>query len=320
MQIKAKLVLSFFTLCIFVGMVIISSCSDEENQLTPYGGSPEMSLVKVEPGTFKPSITWVGGYCSVIGVNRGAKAVLDTSLVWLAKTEGNNLRYPTTFSASSSELTDLTDQYGGQKVDSLYEDRIYTYWVMKEEMWNKVSGIEGIQFVPGEEIDENEYVQESDTLIQLSPYSFAATTQQIDVYVNVTDLKFFGKLAEINVSQPVDADGPIITWNIIQDGVEDSSISAIGLVEGGQYDERYILWDLWSLEETDSGAVYGGKNVIEAPLRFGDVRDGTITFNEYPEIGIERDKDYYIWVANENWDGKRFRITKFYAYATFSTW
>lgn len=310
----------FFILLILVAAIIISSCNDDDNELTSYAGAPQMSSVKIEAGTFIPSITWVGGFASVVGVNHGLKASLDSTLIWLVKTEGNNLRYPILFGSAPTGAVDFTEQYGGQPVDSLSEDQIYTYWVMKEEMWNQVSGITGVQMQANDQFDEGEFIQESDTLIELSAYSFTAKAQQIDVYVNVADLKFFGKLGEIYVSQPVDATGPTITWKIIQSDVTDTVISAIGIVEGQAYDEKHIFWDLWSLEESGGEKVYGKKNVISAPLKLGDSPDGTITFNQVPETGLERDKDYYIWIANENWEGNRFRVTKFYAYATFRTW
>lgn len=52
----------------------------------------------------------------------------------------------------------------------------------------------------------------------------------------------------------------------------------------------------------------------------GDTFEGTHVFSEFPENGLERNKTYYIWIANETWDGaNRLRFADGYAYATFST-
>ncbi|MBN1302042.1 MAG: hypothetical protein JW995_12585 [Melioribacteraceae bacterium] len=312
--------LSFIALLIVSIVLFAIACSDEDNTLASYTGSPEMSKVRIENGTFKPNITWVGGYVSVIGVNRGSSAKLDSSLVWLIKVDGNQLQYPILFGTTPSGAQELTSNYGGALLEELKEDDTYTYWVMKEETWNNVKNQTGIPFEFSSELKAGEFIVEADTLLQVSSLSYSKTTQQIDVYVNVADLKFFGKLGEINVSQPVDEQGPEITWTIIQSDVTESAISAIGIIEGQQYDEKKIVWDLWSVEPSDAGDLLGKKNVINMPLRLGDQPSGTKTFNQYPEEGIQRNKDYYIWIANEDWDGKRFRVTKYYAYATFRTW
>jgi hypothetical protein len=47
----------------------------------------------------------------------------------------------------------------------------------------------------------------------------------------------------------------------------------------------------------------------------------TFVFTEYPAGGLKRNTDYYVWIANKNWDGEnRQRFTLYYAYATFSTY
>lgn len=309
------LIMIFFAL----NMILINSCSDKENPLAPYLGSPEMSTVSVEQGTFRPKITWVGGYTSVIGVNVGANAALDSSLIYLIKINGNNLHFPITYGVVPDGATDLIDVYGGHSLDSLNEDNLYTYWVMKEDVWNKVSNLTGKRFISNNALSAGE-ASDSDSLVEISSYSFAVNSQFIDVFVNIKDLKFFGKLGKVSVTQPVDYNPPTITWQITQLGVSDTAISAIGVVEGQQFDEKYIVWDLWSSEETPSGRVLGKNNIITAPLYMGASLPNTASFHEYPVGGLERNKYYYIWIANKDWNGTRTRVASYYAYATFTTW
>ena len=78
---------------------------------------------------------------------------------------------------------------------------------------------------------------------------------------------------------------------------------------------------MWSYEQEGEEAIYGKKNVITGPLYLGDEFAETRVFNEFPLAGLERDKDYYIWIGNQDWNGtSRFRVTNYYAYTTFHTW
>jgi len=89
------------------------SCSDNDNGLAPYTGSPKLSTVKVEEGTFMPKITWLGGYASVIGANIGEHAILDTSIVWLIKSNGNDLKFPLQFGAVPSGAQNIIGEVNG---------------------------------------------------------------------------------------------------------------------------------------------------------------------------------------------------------------
>ena len=309
-----------FMIFFAMNMILFNACSNEDNSLAPYMGLPEMSTVKVEQGTFRPKITWVGGYTSVIGVNVGSRAALDSSLIYLIKINGNNLHFPITYGVIPDGAINLIDVYGGQSLDSLNEDNLYTYWVMKEDAWDKVSNITGKRFLSSNSLSAGEVKSDSDSLVEISSYSFAVNSQFIDVFVNIKDIKFFGKLGKVSVIQPVDSHPPIIKWQITQLGVSDTAISALGVVEGQQFDEKYIVWDLWSDEETDSGKVLGKKNIITSPLYMGSTLPNTASFHEYPVEGLGRDKDYYIWIATKEWNGIRSRVVNYYAYATFRTW
>jgi hypothetical protein len=298
----------------------IFSCDSEEDILTPYIGSPAMSNIIVEQGTFKPKITWSGGYVSVIGANSGGFARLNSSIIWLIKTNGNNITYPITFGEIPGGCQSLVADYEGTQLDELKEDLQYTYWVLKEDVWNSVSSHKEKILLPDSTLDAGNIKIDSDT-IRISSKSFTLKSQAIDLYPNISDLLVFGRLGAINIVQAVDEKGPIISWKITQSGVTDTLISAIGLVEGQQYAAQYNLWDMWSIEETPQGNIYGKQNIITAPLFLGEQRPGTRTFTEFNPETFERDSYYYIWIANENWNGtSRTRTTNYYAYATFKTW
>jgi len=303
--------------------VFVIGCDSDDEGLAPYAGSDpdqarDMSNILVQQGSYRPNITWVGGYANVIGVNKGPKAALDSTLIWLIHTNGNNIRFPVTFGTLPEGAEDLTAAYGGVKLDSLDEDFTYSYWVMKEDVWNQVSGQNGKHL----QIDSavTTVTVEADTL--LLPISGAVNrTQAIDVFVNIMDVKTYGKLADLNVIPTNNTNNPIITWTIKESGVTDSSISAIGLVEGQQYQEIYVKWAAWSLETVNGQPVYGRKNLISSPVVIGQSFPETRVFNEYTLGGLERNKDYLVWIANRIWNqSTRSRAASGYAWVTFRTW
>ncbi|MBU2493519.1 MAG: hypothetical protein KJ571_12895 [Bacteroidetes bacterium] len=307
-------VINIFLCCVII-VGALSSCSNEDNPLIPYVGSPNMSDINIEQASFLPAVTWVGGYVAVFGVNYGSEAALDSSLVWLIYAADNGIQYPVNFGQTPQGAQDLTVQYGGTKISTLSEDNTYTFWVMKEDAWSQLKNSNG-KFVV--DSTSSAIVETNDT-IKIPQKYFVNSTLPLDVFVNISGISTFGRLADISITEDL-SNFPIIDWTIKQTGVTDSKISAIGITEGGQFTPTQTVWEVYSTTEVNGSTVYGKKNVISGPLNLGDNFDGTHVFYEFPESGLERNKTYYIWIANENWDGSnRLRFADGYAFATFST-
>lgn len=297
---------------------IFWACSDDENPLAPYEGSPKMSNILVEEASFEPQITWVGGYVSVLGINKGSRAALDTSLVWLINSDGNELKYPVKFGELPQNAVDITSQYGGTSVSSLSEDETYTFWVMKQEAWQEVSSHNGGNLFADSTLTDQTVNVIGDS-IAVSNFAFTNYSQSLDVFINIEDLSTFGRLGVISV-ESTNSNRPIISWEITQEGIEESAISVIGICEGQQYNPGSTVWEVYSESTVDGQTVYGNENVINAPLNVGDSFPGTRVFVEFDLDGLERNKSYYIWIANDTWDGEsRLRFADGYAYATFNT-
>ena len=304
---------SFLLLTPFFG------CNKSDDSLAPYEGSTNLSAITLEKGSFKPKITWIGGYASVLGVNHGGKAALDTSLIWLVHVSGNNLHYPVKFNELPSGAEDITLQYDGNKVDSLNEDDTYTFWVLKEEVWNQVSAQKG-KYLNIDSSLKSTQLNVIDDTVQLSKSDFVNLTLRNDVYVNIKEFQSRGPLGELSFI-PIMSNSPIIKWKIIQDGVEDTLVAAIGLAIGSTFDPNNQVWEVYSVIDSAGVNKYGTENVISSPIQLGQQIPGTFVFTQYPDGGLERDKDYLVWIANKNWDHEgRQRFTKYYAYATFKTW
>jgi len=314
----------FKTAISFAGILFFSlfagSCSDDNDALPTYAGSPQMSSLNVESGTFIPKIAWAGGFVSVVGVNRGEYASLDNSLIWLIKADKNIIRYPVRLGSVPDGTVSIANQFGGTALDSLDEDDTYTYWVLKENMWDKIQQYAGRILKSDSTLDAEAVFLDADTL-RISKSSFFTISQNIDVYPNIADFKTFGKLGKIILSHPVKPAGPQITWKISQAGVTDTLIAAIGIVEGQQFSEVYSKWKMYSLEVVGADSILASKNIIPPGLYLGQSYDGTITTKSFPSDGLDRGKNYYIWIASAGWDRVNYsRTTSYFAYATFRTW
>jgi hypothetical protein len=299
--------------------ILISSCSEDDSGIAPYVGSPGMSDVVVQDSSYKPKITWKGGYVSVLGVNYGTRAALDSTLVFLIYKPGNDIHYPAVFGDVPAGAQDLTTQYGGTRADTLTEDSTYTFWVLKEEEWNQISSM------------SNKILQYDSTLtiplevagdtIKLSNHGHTQLVSELDVYIDITSVTTAGRLGVISIQETNITNSPVISWTITQANVTDTlQIAAMGIVEGGQFNPDAEIWSVYSLSDSAGQPQYGKVNIIDKPVVAGQSIPGTQVFVEYPEGGLKKNTSYYVWIANRFWDGEgRLRVTNYYAYATFNT-
>ncbi|MBN1559603.1 hypothetical protein JW998_05095 [candidate division KSB1 bacterium] len=295
------------------------SCTSDDDVLAPYAGPPNMSNIKIEEGSYVPKVTWVGGFACVLGVNRGATAILDSSLIMLVHQQNDQLRYPVSFGQAPSGAQDIAGDYGGRAATRLQEDNTYTFWVMQEEIWEQVAGLRNKILRVDDELPPSAIQVQEDTVVT-SASGHAQTTISLDVYVNYRNVRPMGRLAELTLVSSDTSNNPIITWKIRQEGVTDSLVAAVGLVKAALYDPQAIAWEAWSEEAAEDRMVYGKSNIIPSPLLFGDSFPGTRTFYAYPADGLQRNQKYYFWIANKDWDGiTHSRAANYYAYITFET-
>lgn len=304
--------------CIIFMMISFYSCQDVDNTLAPYAGSPRVSGLTLEERSFTPKITWIGGYVTAIGINKGTRAALDSTLIWLMYKENDGIRYPVQYGQLQNGAQDLTTQFGGIKISELIEDSVYTIWVIKQNVWNSLSALPNKTIVADSSISEM-FVVVNDT-IKVSNSVHTQVTKNLDNYINVYDVAAFGRLGSIKIEKPTTSNNPLISWTIVQSGVTDTLLAAIGIAEGNQYSSASSIWEVYS-EITENGVTFYGKhNVIPGPLPSGQIVNNTKVFVNYPADGLERNKTYYIWIANKDWDGvNRLRATPNYAFATFKT-
>lgn len=296
----------------------LQSCSKKDDgPLAPYEGGTSLSNILVESGSFRPEVTWLGGYVTIFGINRGNHAALDTSLVWLVYAPSNSIHFPVKYGVLPQGAQDLTGNYGGKTLDSLSEDNPYTFWVLKEEAWNQISASAKGKNLLVDSILSNTIKLTGDS-IKVSQLSLSTKSQNIDVFVNIKNQSQFGPLADITILPPANSPAVKVIWTIKQTGIKDTLIAAIGITEGIQYTPSSKYWEVYSADTLNGKEVYGKSNVIPPGVAIGQKVDKTKIFFEFPASGLTRNKDYYLWIANKSWDAeRRTRSTPYYSYVTF---
>jgi hypothetical protein len=300
-------------------LLMCFGCVDDKT-LAPYSGTQPLDNIIIEQGSFTPRITWLGGYVTAFGVNRGGHAILDSTLQWLIKAEGNQLHYPVEYGRLPSGIQDLTESLGG-KYEPFIEDSNYTYWIAKEEVWPIIADNPGKIILPMD-MDTLPYILQDDTLWLNVLYHWQRS-RWIDVFTNVdiSSIQKRGGFAEIFLTETDTSNNLVFDWKIIDKSVSDTLIAAMGLCKAATYDPKKIVWEVWSVDTSSGQNVYGKNNVISPPILLGESFPGTRAFKEYPLSGLERNGTYLFWIAGKDWDGvNHLRSTKYHAYITFTTW
>src|SRR5690606_978668 len=92
-----------------------------------------LTLLRVTQ-SYTPDLQWVGGRVAAVGVNRGDRAALDETLVWLLTAPEDTINRFVRFGQHTNEV--LVRQYGGTPVDSLADDTEYTFWLATREAFD----------------------------------------------------------------------------------------------------------------------------------------------------------------------------------------
>ena len=115
---------------ILLVIALIGACETEENPLAPYAGERPLILLRVTE-SFSPDVQWVGGKVAAIGVNRGERSALDSTLVWLKVAPDDEITSPISIDGSF-DLSEIS-RLRGEPLDSLADRQVYTFWVATRE-------------------------------------------------------------------------------------------------------------------------------------------------------------------------------------------
>jgi hypothetical protein len=243
----------------------LAGCSDDENPLLDYEGERSLIVQEVTV-SHRPDVRWVGGRVAAVGINRGPRAALDTSLVWLRTAGDNSINSYVTV----GEETDLEAilQYGGTALDSLPDNTEYTLWLAEESALE--AGLNPAA---------------------LTESNFADTTFTLRYVLQGRvggDEDFISDI-DIVRNQTLLSDEYRITWVPAT-----TAVRAVAIREASQGAFTDLIWHVVIPEGEPGG--------ISSPLVIGqEPADATVVV-AFPETGFNP-VTHTLWMVGEGWNG-----------------
>ena len=216
-------------------VVVLARCSVESNPLAPYEGERPLQFLRVTQ-SFTPEVQWVGGRVAALGVNRGATAALDATLVWMRAADGNTISSFATVGKGGS--ADLVARYGGTLLDSLEDGGTYTFWMAEQDVLD--AGLDASSF---------------------DGFNFADTTMTLNLLLNGRSLG--GVDAEIVVSreETLTETRYIVDW-----APREMPFRQIGITQGRVGGFTNLVWHVVLPDAVEEG--------IRPPVVIGEVPPG----------------------------------------------
>lgn len=180
-------VVGVFLLLTVLGFAQMTGCDTDENPLLPYEGERPFIIQRVTQ-SFAPDLQWVGGRAAAVGVNRGDRAALDSTLVWLRLSGANDI--PSPISINDEFDAEEVANRGGQPSDSLEDRVVYTIWVADRDAIE--AGLDTTQF------DEHSF---TDTTIVATYFLTGRSDGGVDAEFAIVR------------NQTLAGDGYVLTWD-----------------------------------------------------------------------------------------------------------
>lgn len=254
---------------------LVAGCDSGVNPLAPYEGSRPLTIQRITT-SHAPDISWVGGRAAAVGINRGDRPALDSTLVWISTANGNELESP----VYVREVIDqnAVEGFGGTPTDSLADSETYTFWVAEQAAFE--AGLEGSA---------------------IDAFTLADTTVQL-VYM-------------LRGPRPSRSGGLGITFYVSRDErlVDDAykvtwepaiPLRRLAMRVGttGGFDN--LIWHIITPEEQEPNLL--------PPVTLGDEPAGAQIVTEWEGFGSDR---YVLWGNNDEWGGTSFSfLTPGYAF------
>ena len=270
-------------------LLLNGGCNKESsNTLAPYTAQRSLFFTRITINA-KPDIQWLGGRAMAIGVNRGTKAALDSTLVWLQTATDNDISSAVTFGASSDRSR--VTSYGGTPADSLDSDVQYTFWVATKEAFDA-------------RLDTSKRT--------VNPSSFADSICSVGYWLKGQSGGEGGTSnpivrIKIRRDQTLEGEKFTIFWTPAT-----SAFNRLAVRTGSTGGWTDLLWHI----NTPTGTT---DNILP-PVVIGVPPAGVIEGTPWGDNVFVNGTTYTIWMANRNWNGVSFTLTaRGYAYFRFSS-
>lgn len=247
-------------------LICLGGCSDEAEVLAPFRGDRPLTILNVTHND-KPDVQWVGGRVAAVGVNRGTRAALDETLVWMVTASGNDIGSYVTVGIDGD--AGAVETVGGTVLDSLSDDTVYTFWLAEESAL--AVSLDSSRIEPG---------SFADTTMTLKYLLRGRSNGDPDLGVEFTVVR----------EQTLLSDTYTVTWT---PAIPFRRLAIRQATTGGFSDL------VWHVVVPD-----GEPDSIVPPVVIGEVPPGTVEATEWAG-GFEPD-NYVLWAVTSAWNGEDF--------------
>lgn len=250
-------------LTLLLATLATARCGSEANPLAAYEGERPLTFLRVTQ-SFTPQIQWVGGRVAAVGVNRGTRAALDSTLVWMTRAEGNTIPSFVTVGDPGQTDADAVARYGGTAEDRLAHGGTYTFWMAERAVLDA-------------DLDSTAF----------DGVNFADTTLTLDLLLAGRALG--GVDVDIVVGREETLEG---TRYLVQWTPGDVLFRQVGITEGRVGSFTGLVWHAVVPDGAEGG--------FASPVEIGQAPPGTDEIVAWS--GFEP-ATYILWMTTADWDG-----------------
>jgi hypothetical protein len=247
----------------------LAACSDEANPLAPYLGHRDLEFLRVTQHS-QPDLQWVGGRVAAVGVNRGAKAALDSTLIWIRTATDNSI---SSIVAIDSDFdAAFVESVGGTPQESLMHDETYTFWIADASVIQ--AGLDPAAGQPGD---------------------FEARTMKMNFVVGGIPRSAMGVVFTIRREERIVSDYYVISWT-----PEDVALRRLVINNGTSPGWTDHIWHILTPDDQPPS--------ITSPVVIGLPPEGTVEVTPWPEDGFPLpecprfQRTHMLWAVTDAWN------------------
>lgn len=227
-----------------------AGCDNADSTLAPYEGGRALDLLEVTQ-RFMPEVQWVGGRVAAVGVNRGTRAALDSTLVWLRTAPDNSIGSFVTVGEGGDDA--LVLQYGGTPQSRLTDGETYTVWLAERSAFDA-------------DLDST----------RIDPTAFVDSTLTMGLLLRGRSGGGLGVAFEIERDERLTGEQFVVRWT-----PSDAVFRRLAIREAPIGGFEDLIWHLLSPE--------AGPPLIAAPVTIGVPPAGVQEVTPFPEAGFPVD-------------------------------
>ncbi len=270
---KRRMFLPYAVACAFALISLLSCNEQSDDGVAPYWGARWMSFMKITR-SITPDIQWLGGRVAAVGVNKGTRAALDSTLIWLRTAPDNSIGSFVTVGLHTDSVSILKS--GGDPVAALVDSGVYTFWLAQQSAM----------------------ASNLDTL-QMTRYNFVDTTFMAILYLRGTPGGEKSGLVlrdsmKIRIDERFSGNTFVVEWNHPDHFFRRVAVRRASL--GGFTDLD------WHVMTPDTLA-----DNIGSPVTLGVAPPNTEVIVPYPAGGLAHNQVYLVWMTDSRWTSNDFR-------------